>query len=111
MPGWATASQMASASLPSFLPPLRYDELRRHDADPMPERSQLPCPVMGARTRLHADQTGWLLSEERHELDATEGLAKHGLAVRIDAMQTEGILCQIDTQGSNVHVDSSCSVD
>jgi hypothetical protein len=87
------------------------DEARGHDPDPVTEPPQFPAPVMGARAGLHADQTRRELGEARQQLRPGQGLPQHDPAVLIHPVQTEHCLCQIDPDGSNVHGDSSCSVD
>jgi hypothetical protein len=90
---------------------IRDDESRGHDPHAMAKRLKLATPVVSTGTRLHADQARGLLCQERHQLRATEAFLKHRLAPRIDPVQTECILCQIDPDRCNVHEDSSCSVD
>jgi len=95
--------------LPAFA--IGRDKAGHHDADPVAERDKLPAPMMGAGTGFHPDQAGRLLGQEGQQFGATEGFPEHGLAPSIDPVQTKAMLCQINTNGSNVHDDSSSSVD
>jgi hypothetical protein len=83
---------------------VRFDELRGHQLYGMPERFQLPRPVMRAAARFHADQAGWQGGEKRRYLLALERLPEHGLASFIHAMYLEHVLCQIDTNCRNLHL-------
>jgi len=83
---------------------VRFHELRGHQLYGMPERFQLPRPMRRAAARLHADQAGRPVSEERRHLLALERLPEHGLASFIHAMCLEHVLCQIDTNCRNLHL-------
>jgi hypothetical protein len=79
------------------------DELRRHQPDRMPEALERAAPVMGARTRFHADQARRQVPEERCQLLTPELPAQHGLASRINPVHLKHVLRQINTDGCNIH--------
>ncbi len=53
----------------------------------------------------HADQATRQLCHEFEQRAAADGLAQHGLAVSVDAMHTEDVLDQIDTDGGDLSHD------
>ena len=65
MLGRLTTSQIASASLPSFLPFLRYGATNRGAISftRVTERLKAPRPFVSTGARFQPDQTGWLLSD------------------------------------------------
>ncbi|MNF99495.1 hypothetical protein D3C84_823930 [compost metagenome] len=75
---------------------VRFDELRCHQLDGMPQRLKFVSPEVGAAAGLHANQTGGSVAEERHHLLAFEFLVEDLLAVHIDAMDLDAGFCQID---------------
>jgi len=44
---------------------VRFDELRRHQADSMTHAFKLACPVVGATASFHADETRYAVNEPR----------------------------------------------
>ena len=80
------------------------DELRGHQLHGVPERLQLPRPVMRAAARFHADQARRQVGEERHYLGALQLLLQHRLASLIDPMHLDHVLCQIDPNRRNLHL-------
>jgi hypothetical protein len=87
--------------------PVRVDELGHHDARLVAQRLQFAGQLVRYREGFHADQA---LRQLRHEFEqraAADGLAQHGLglAVGVDAMHTEDVLGQIDTDGGDLSHD------
>lgn len=66
---------------------------------------------MGAGAGLRADQADGLLPEDSQDPGAADMLAQRDFPVRVHAVQTEGVLCQADSNRSMFMSDSSCSVD
>ncbi len=79
------------------------DELRRHQPNRVPQSLQLPRPVVRTRTRLHADQAGGQIGEERCNLLTLELLAQFHLAVSVHAVDLEHVLGQIEADCRNLH--------
>jgi hypothetical protein len=65
---------------------------------------------MGRGTGLHADQTGRQRREELHHLTAAKLLPRDDLLGRVDAVDLEHVLGDIQTDRGNVHVDGSPDV-
>ncbi len=84
-----------------LITPERSDKLGHHDPRLMAEGLQLARHLMRPRTRFHANPTTRQLGEHIEELVAGKGLAKNRLAVRVDAMHTEDVRGQIDTDGGH----------
>src|SRR5262245_26158560 len=75
------------------------DVLRRHQLHGVPELGNLTCPVMRTAARLHADQTRRQLGEERQYLFAPQLPGDDDLALGIDAVDLEHLLCKIEPDG------------
>jgi hypothetical protein len=60
---------------------------------------------------LPTDDAGRQVGEAFEQLAARDGLLQHHLAMRIDAMHTEYVLCQVDAYGRNIHDGLSFSFD
>lgn len=71
----------------------------------MPELRQLAGPVVGRRTRLHADEAAGELGEQLENLLAPQLPHENGLPLSVDAMDLEHVLCEINADGANLHVD------
>jgi len=68
---WDIVPQIASAFAASFFPCCRTAcHNGRHQPHPMSQLAELSFPIAGGRARLHLDQAGCLLSEERQQLAA-----------------------------------------
>jgi hypothetical protein len=107
MLGLVTASQIASASLPSFLPafPVGRHELGRHQLHRMPMPLKAPPPVMRSRARLHADQARRQRGHRLGQSIAPHRSPQQRLAGRIHAVQRKHVLCQVDAHSSNLFHD------
>lgn len=99
---------MAAASAASFLSRLpemkdgRDDELGRHQAYGVAEPLEFASPVVGTRTRFHANETWRQRGDDFEQLGMRHaGTQKYGLACGINAMHSKDILCQIDSDGEN----------
>jgi len=71
---------------------IRASELRRDELDRVPELCELARPVMGAVTRLYANQARLESGEELQKLAAPQRLAEHPFAVTVDAVPFEHLL-------------------
>jgi hypothetical protein len=71
-----------------------FDELRCHQADSMTHSFKLACPVVGATASFHADETRRQIDKERCYLVASKLLLQHSLAVLVDPVDPEHVLCQ-----------------
>src|SRR6185295_17057150 len=67
----------------------------------VPEFGNLAPPIMRTAAGLHADQTRWQLGEKRQHLLASELPGDDDLALGIDAVDLEHLLCKVDTDGGN----------
>ncbi len=72
----------------------------------MPERLQLARPVVGTAAGFHADQAGREVGKEQGELRTLELFLQYHLAVLVDTVHLEYVLSQINTNRSNLHVDT-----
>jgi hypothetical protein len=84
-----------------------FDVLRRHQLRGEAEPIQLARPVMRAPGGFDPDHTRRQGREEPQHLAATEFLLHHHLPVRIHAVGEKHVLCHIQTNGCNIHLDSS----
>ena len=73
-----------------------FDELGSYEFDGVAQALELASPVVGAAAGFHADQTRGQVHKERGHLVTLQLLLKNGLAVRVDAVELEDVLCQID---------------
>ncbi|MFN8913607.1 MAG: hypothetical protein ACK5Y1_04910 [Betaproteobacteria bacterium] len=71
----------------------------------MAQRLQVAGQLVGTGAGFHADQATRQLCHEFEQRGAADGLAQHGLAVGVDAMHTEDVLGQIDTDGGDLSHD------
>ena len=107
--GRCTASQMTAASAASFLPHLplmRYGvtSLGAISRTVWPWALELPRPVVRAGARLDADGARRQRGHQSVELGARNlGLAQLHGTCGIDAVHSEHVLGQIDTNGQNGH--------
>src|SRR5512143_1593800 len=76
---------------------IRSDVGRRHQADPMPERLQLPRPMMRCRAGLHTDKARWHLLKERQHIAPLQLAANDHMAISINAMHLKNRLRDIQT--------------
>ena len=81
--------------------------LRRHQPDLMPELRQLARPIMRRGASFHADKTWRQCFEERNHLAAAKLLSDDDLLGRVDAVNLEHVLGDIQTDRGDLHVESS----
>ena len=62
----------------------------------MPQRPDLPRPVMGRSTSLHPDATGRRLGEESKHLTSAQLTRNRGRTLALDCMHLEKVLRQVD---------------
>src|SRR5208337_2358230 len=79
-------------------------EPRRDQPHLVTELFDLTRPVMRARASLHRHQAAWQVGDAAQQLPPQEQLSQHRLPVRVAAVKTEHVLCQIDPQRSNLHL-------
>src|SRR6185295_18096917 len=75
----------------------------RQQPNRVPELGELACPVMRRGARFHADKTDRNLCKKRNYLCATKFSHNDDIAMRVDSMDLEDVLGQIDTDGADVH--------
>ena len=103
MCGRHAASQIAAASLASFLPlcalaAVRRDQVRGDDARVQPHGEQLARPVVGAGTGLHRDHAARRqLRAPGQELVAAQRPVRQHATARIDGMHLDHALGQRST--------------
>ena len=68
----------------------------------MPELGDFVHPVPRARAGVHTNNTVWALLEERKNLTESQLSAIHGLPRRVDAVDLELVLREIEADGYNV---------
>jgi hypothetical protein len=73
----------------------------------MAELRQFACPIVRRSTGLHADQARRQRLEERHHLTAAELLPDDDLLGRINTVNLEHVLGEIQTNRGDLHVDGS----
>lgn len=84
--------------------PVRRHELGSHQFDGVAEAAEFSCPVVGAGTGFHADQTGRKMGNHFQQLAANHlGFDENRLATLVNTMQSEYILGEIDPYGDNIH--------
>src|SRR5262245_14551957 len=81
--------------------------LRWHQAHLMAKLRQFACPVVRRSTGFHADQARRQSLEEPHHLTAAELLPDDDLLRRINAVNLEHVLGEIQTNRGDLHVDGS----
>jgi hypothetical protein len=79
--------------------------LGRHQPYIMTEPCELARPVVGRRTRFHADQTGREFGKEGQHLCASQRPVEGHLVVAVDAVHLKDVFGKIDADGDNLHVD------
>src|SRR5262249_55038674 len=77
------------------------DVLRRHQLHGVPQLGNLTRPIMRTAAGLHADQTRRQLREERQHVLASELPGYDDLALGIDAVDLEHLLCKVESDGGN----------
>jgi hypothetical protein len=80
-----------------------FNVLRRHQAHAVALCLELASPVMGAAAGVHPDKAGWQVDKESDNLVAFELLLGHGLAMRIDSVDLEDILREVDASVGDLH--------
>ena len=83
------------------------DVLRRHQTNLVTKLPQLACPIVRRGTGFHPNQAWRQRFEKRYHLTAAELLPDYDLLGRIDAMNLENVLRDIQTDRGNLHVDGS----
>ena len=81
--------------------------LRRHQSHPMTKPRQFTRPIVRRGAGFHADQARRQSFEERQYLAAPDLLANHDLLGRVDAVDLEHVLGDIQPDCGNLHVDGS----
>ena len=81
--------------------------LRRHQPNLMPELRQLTRPIMCRGAGFHADKARRQSFEELYQLAAAKLLSDDDLLGRINAVNLEHVLGDIQTDRGNLHVDGS----
>ena len=84
---------------------IRLHIARRHQPHIVPERSELPRPVVRCGTGFHADQAARKSIEQRQHLRAPQLLGDGHFPDCVDAMHLEHVLGEIDPDRANLHVD------
>lgn len=87
---------------------VRLDELWSHHAHGVTHCLQFARPVIGMciATCPHADEARWQVNEKRRHLGSLELLLQHLLAVLINAVDLEHVLCQVKMVQMTVNVTS-----
>src|SRR5216684_8168220 len=110
--GRLIASQIAAASIASFLPRLTpafagagagLDVLRRQHHHGVPQATQYPGPVMRSTAGLQPDPGRRQLAEELRHLAAPQLTAQNRLFVLIDAVHLKDMLGAIQANPDNRH--------
>src|SRR6266852_5832690 len=105
MVGRETASQMASASRASFLPPRTYGPhiLRGNQAHLVTQSRQGARPIVRAVTGFDADEAAFDLSEIRPDVSTPETPLNDRASVIVHAMHLEHVFRDIKTDGGDGH--------
>lgn len=82
---------------------IRLGVLRRDQPDVVAERYQLTGPVMRARARFHADEACRQALEECEQFAPSDAALQNGSSLRIDTVDLEDRLGEIETDGSDGH--------
>ena len=69
------------------------------------KRRDLPRPIVRRAAGFHADEAWGELAEKLDDLFAPQLPGDDNFAVAVDAMKLEDILCEINADGANLHVD------
>jgi hypothetical protein len=109
--GRVTASQIASGIRRVVFVALdeRLHVLRRNQLYRVPQRLQLPRPVVRTAARFHANLARQQIGEEGHHLVTLELLLQHGRPPFVSAMYLEHVLRRIDTNRRKFHLGRSLS--
>ncbi len=75
---------------------------RRQKANLVPQRGNLPSPIMRATARLHADKAGRQLAEEAHHLGTAQLPPQRDLAAAVDPVHLKDVLRDIKTDRDNL---------
>ena len=81
--------------------------LRWHQPHPVAKLREFTCPVMGRGAGLHADQARWQRFEELQHLAPSEPFPDDDLFGRVDPVDLEHILGDIQADRRNLHVEGS----
>jgi hypothetical protein len=73
----------------------------------MAELRQFACPIVRCGTRFHADQARRQSLEERHHLTAAQLFPDDNLLGRINTVNLEHVLGEIQTNRGDLHVEGS----
>src|ERR1035437_6583685 len=84
--------------------------LRRHQTNLVAELRQFTRPIMCRGAGFHADKAWRQSLEELYQLAAAELLSDNDLLSRVDAVNLEHVLGDIQTDRGNLHVDGSSHV-
>src|SRR5262245_24400757 len=79
--------------------------LRRHQTHLMTKLPQLACPIVRRGAGFHPNQAWRQRFEKRYHLTAAKLFPDHDLLGRIDAVNLENVLRDIQTDRDNLHVD------
>jgi hypothetical protein len=86
---------------------VRLHILRWHQPHPVAKLREFTCPVMGRGAGLHADQARRQRFEELQNLAASEPFPDHDLFGRVDPVNLEHVLGDIQADRRNLHVEGS----
>src|SRR5207344_206402 len=81
--------------------------LRRHQPHPVAKFREFTRPIMSRGAGFHADKASRQRLEELQHLAAPQLLTNDDLFSRVDAMDLQHVLGDIQTDRGNLHVDSS----
>src|SRR5215471_13753907 len=90
-----------------FEAPISLHVFRWHQANLVAEPRQLTRPIMRRGTGLHADQAGRQRCKKLHHLSTPKLLPDDHLLGRVNAVNLEHVLRDIQTDRGNLHVDGS----
>ena len=88
---------------------VRLHKLGRHQFHRVAQLHQTACPRMGAAAGFHPHQTAGPLRKEIHHLTPPQLPSQYNLASLIDPVNLNYVLCQINTDGHNLHLGRSPS--
>jgi hypothetical protein len=81
---------------------IRHHKPGRHQSRVVAQLPELSGPLVCSGARLHTDDTRRQLRDDRQQLAAVDCPAHEHIAMRVDAMQGEHVLRQVDSQGGHV---------
>ena len=73
----------------------------------MTQLGEFTCPIVRGRAGLHADKARCQIFEKRYHLTAPKLLPDDDLLGRVNAMNLEHVLGDIQTDGGDLHVECS----